>query len=372
MSRVWDVLVIGAGAVGLACAAVLARAGRRVLVLERRDGPGQETTSRNSQVVHAGLYYPEGSLKAETCVEGRRLLYARCARLGLPHRRVGKLVVATEPEELSVLEEIRARGVTCGAGALELLDAREVARREPRVRALAALWSPESGIVDAHALVSSYQAEAEALDAAVVFRTNVTRLERAGGLWHVETRGADGDETTAVDVPWVVNAAGLGAERIAVAAGIDTQGLGCRLYLCKGDYFAAAPSLGALTHHLVYPVPAGAGLGIHVTVDLGGRYRFGPDAEYVDRIDYVIEPAKAASFAAAVQRYLPEVRAEHLTPDFAGIRPKLQGPGEPFRDFVVEEASRHGAPGLINLLGIESPGLTASEGIARHVRQLMA
>jgi L-2-hydroxyglutarate oxidase LhgO len=365
-----EVAVIGAGVVGLACAAELARAGCSVVVLERHAGIAQETSSRNSQVVHAGLYYPAGSLKALCCVEGRDLLYERCARLGIPHRRLGKLIVAAEAGELDALEQLRIRAVANGAGGIEALDARAVREREPRVRALAGLWSPDSGIVDAHALADSFQAELEAAGGHVVLRTEVLALEPAGGGWRIQTRDPEGGRF-ALDVAWVVNAAGLESDRVAGLAGVDVDAQRWRLRPCKGDYFAAAPGLGALTRHLVYPVPAGAGLGIHLTIDLGGRYRLGPDAEYVDRPSYRIDPSKAERFAASVARWLPELRPDHLSPDMAGVRPKLQGPGEPFRDFVVADGAEVGAPGTVHLVGIESPGLTASPALARRVARLV-
>jgi L-2-hydroxyglutarate oxidase LhgO len=366
-----DVVVIGAGVIGLACAADLARHGREVIVLERLDGPGRETTSRNSEVIHAGLYYPPGSLKALTCVEGRELLYRRARSEGIPHRRTGKLVVGTTDDEVEQLAEILARARANGAGDLELIDAAELARREPRVRGLGALWSPESGIVDAHALCNSYQAEAESAGTRVVFHTEVVDLERVRGIWSVVTRAADGAEFR-LETPLIVNAAGLGAARLATLAGVDVERAGWSLHLCKGDYFSVAPALGQIAHHLVYPVPVPGGLGIHVTLDLAGRYRLGPDVEWVDRVRYDVDPAKAEHFAAAVRRYLPELRASDLRPDFAGIRPKLVAEGEPPGDFVIEECSERGAPGLIALLGIESPGLTASAAIARRVSALVA
>jgi L-2-hydroxyglutarate oxidase LhgO len=361
-----DGIVIGAGVVGLAAAAALARRHRSVLVLERRGGVGQEISSRNSEVIHAGLYYPTGSLKAQTCVEGRERLYPRCLEHRIPHRRTGKLVVATSPEELEGLAALAERALANGAGAVELLSGEEVARREPRVRALGALWSPESGIIDAHALVTSYQAEAEAHGTQIVLRTTALGLERESDAWVVQTVSAQG-ERFSVRSPTVINAAGLSAGRVAQSAGLDIDRLSWRIHPCKGDYFAAAPSLGCLTTRPVYPVPAAAGLGIHVTPDLGGRYRLGPDAEYVEQPRYEVDPLKAGPFAQAVARYLPEIRPEHLTPDFAGVRPKLQGPGDGFRDFVIEEGSSQGAPGLVNLIGIESPGLTAAGAIAERV-----
>lgn len=365
-----QVAVIGAGVVGLACAAELARAGWAVVVLERHARPAQESSSRNSQVLHAGIYYPAGSLKALCCVEGRDLLYERCARLGIPHRRLGKLIVAADPAEVEALDQIRARALANGAGGITALDARELREREPRVRGLAALWSPNSGIIDAHALADSFQAELEAAGGEVAFRTEVLGLEPRGSGWRVQTRGPDG-EHFALEVERVVNSAGLECDRIAGLAGVDVDARGWRLRPCKGDYFAAAPGLGALTRHLVYPVPAGGGLGIHVTVDLGGRYRLGPDAEYVDRPSYEVDPAKAERFAASVSRWLPELRPEHLSPEMAGVRPKLQGPGEPFRDFVVADGAAVGAPGTVHLIGIESPGLTAAPALARRVSRLI-
>jgi len=365
-----EVLIIGAGILGLTSAAELAERGKNVLVAERHPGPGRETSSRNSEVIHAGLYYPRGSLKAVCCVEGRNDLYARCRALGLPHRQTGKWVVACEPGDLATLEKLQASALESGAGACELRDAAAVRRSEPRVRALAGLWSPESGIVDAHALMSSYEAQLAARGGEVVFHTRVLGLDLTPGGWRVATESAAGERFDVL-ARSVVNAAGLDADRVAAMAGLDVDGLGYRQHPCKGDYFAVAPRLGPLTQRLVYPVPVPGGLGTHITLDLGGRYRLGPDVEYVDRPRYEIDASKAEKFASAVRRYLPELEASDLSPDFAGVRPKLQGPGEPFRDFVVEEASRHGAPGLVNLLGIESPGLTASSALARRVADLV-
>lgn len=365
-----DVAVIGAGVVGLACAAALGARGKRVIVLERNDRIGAETSSRNSQVVHGGLYYPPGTHKAVCCVEGRELLYERCARLGIGHRRLGKLVVATSDDEIPKLERIRAQADANGAGGIEWRNADQIRALEPRVSAVAGLWSPNTGIVDAHALVESYCAELESRGGRVVLRTEVTGLAVGADGWKVETIGPDGEAYT-LPAPLLVNAAGLTSDRIAALAGIDVDEQAWRLHFCKGDYFAASPSLGRLTTHLVYPVPVGGGLGAHVTIDLGGRYRFGPDATFVSELSYRVDPEKREAFAAAVQRYLPEVRSEHLEPDMAGIRPKRVGPGGPFADFVIEETSHLGAPGMVQLIGIESPGLTSAGAIARRVVDLL-
>ncbi len=371
MTRVADVVVIGAGAVGLACGAALARAGRSVLVLERNAGIARETSSRNSQVIHAGLYAPHGSLKAQLCVEGAARLYARCGREGVPHRALGKLVVATEPGDLAVLDALLAQGEANGVTGLALVGGAEVARREPCVTALAALWSPRTGIVDAHALCDSYAAELARCGGALLLRSEAVALAPRSGGWRISVRGPSG-ERDAAECGALVNAAGLAADRIAALAGIDIDAAGYRQHPCKGDYFALAPGAPLKFAGLVYPVHAGAGLGVHVTLDLGGRVRFGPDAEYVARIEYAVDPAKRERFAAAARRYVPALRAEWLAPDQSGIRPKLAGPGAAFRDFVIAEESSRGLPGLVNLVGIESPGLTASEAIGVRVGELLA
>jgi len=371
-----EVVVVGAGVVGLACGAELARK-FSVLVLERHPSAGQETSSRNSEVIHAGLYYPSGSLKAELCVRGRAALYERCTRLSIPYRKLGKLVVATEEGEIPALEDIERRASENGAGLEGWRDQKQIARIEPRIRAVAALWSPQTGIIDAHALIASYQAELASRGGECVFHTRVGGLERISGRevasgdgWEVLTETPDG-EPFRIRARCVVNAAGLGAARVAELAGIDLDAHGLRQYICKGDYFSVAPSLGKLTQHLVYPVPVAAGLGVHVTLDMGGRYRLGPDVEYVESERLDVDPDKAKAFAEAARRYLPELEVRHLTPDFAGLRPKLQAPGAGARDFVICEASEFGAPGLIHLGGIESPGLTSTPAIAERVGQLV-
>ncbi|HEU4729952.1 MAG TPA: NAD(P)/FAD-dependent oxidoreductase, partial [Kofleriaceae bacterium] len=315
-------LIIGAGAVGLACAAVLARHGEPVAVVERHRKPGQETSARNSGVIHAGLYYPSGSLKARLCVAGRELLYARCERHGLPHRRCGKILVASEPSELARLEAIARQAGDNGAGEVRLIDAAEVARRVPAVRAIAGLWSPATGIVDVHAVMDSYGREAEEAGAMIVLDHAACAIEQRRDGWYVTTRSAGGT-LTQVRAAWLVNAAGLGASDIAALAGLDVDALGLRQRPCKGDYFALAPRYRGVAEHLVYPVPVHAGLGIHITFDLAGRVMAGPDTEYVTELRYDVDPAKAAAFGAALRRYLPEVRDDELSPGYAGIRPKL-------------------------------------------------
>lgn len=365
-----DVAVVGGGIVGLAAAAALARAGRSVVLLERREAIARETTSRNSEVVHAGLYYPTGSWKARLCVEGRERLYTRCRALGIPHRALGKIVVATQDAEIATIEALLALGRANGAPGLELIDAAAVRRLEPAVEARAALFSPASGIVDAHALALSYAAEAEAHAALLMLRHELIAVERGGGLFRLAVRGPDGD-VAPLGCAALVNAAGLASDRVAALCGIDVDARRYRLHFCKGDYFTLAPGAALRLARLVYPVPAGAGLGIHATLDLAGRVRFGPDTEWVERLDYAVDAHKAERFAEAARRYLPALQSGWLAPDYAGIRPKLAGPGEGFRDFVVQEESEAGLPGLVNLIGIESPGLTAAPAIGERVVELL-
>ncbi len=367
-----DVVVIGAGVVGLAAAASLARAGRSVIVLEREDGIARGVTSRNSEVVHAGLYYPPDSLKAELCVRGREQLYAWCGERGVGHRRIGKLVVAGDEPEVGVLERLYAQGLRNGAGGLELLDAAAAQRLEPDVRCAAALWSPETGIVDAHALCVSLQAEAEAHDAVLLMRHEVVGARPRGRDWVVEARAGEAGEVQPVGCAAVVVATGLESDRVAALAGVDVDAAGVRQHPCKGDYFALAPGVPLSLGHLVYPVPAGAGLGIHATLDLAGSVRFGPDAAYVEQIDdWQVDAAKAEPFAEAIRRYLPAMRAEWLRPDYAGIRPKRAAPGEGFRDFLIAEQSAAGLPGLVVCAGIESPGLTSALAIGERIAELI-
>ena len=354
---------------GLAIAAACARAGVSVVVLERHTGIARDTTSRNSEVVHAGIYYPPGSLKAELCVAGRSALYERCAEHGVGHRKTGKLIVATSEAELTVLEGIQ-QGAAANGVVLEHRDAAAVRAMEPEVHAAGALFSPETGIVDAHAYSRSFLAEAESCGATLVLAAEVLAFEEVGEGWRVMVRS--GEEMQSLTARAVVNASGLEASRIAQLAGFDLEACGYELHYCKGDYFSLAPSAGISLEHLVYPVPVEAGLGIHATLDLGGRIRFGPDTEYVEELVYEVDAAKASLFAEAVRRYLPAISDRELAPDYAGIRPKLAGPGEGFADFVVSEESGRGKPGFVNCIGIESPGLTAATAIADRVLVLLS
>ncbi len=366
-----DIVVIGAGVIGLAAAAELARHGHSVVVLERDAGIARGITSRNSEVIHAGLYYPAGSLKAELCVSGRQKLVAWCRERGVEVQRTGKLIVASDASEIAVLEALRARGAANGVTGLEMLDARGVSGREPAVRAVAALYSPDSGIVDGHALCLSLLADAEAHGAALLLQHEVLALGRSSMDWEIEVRVGDEPAPQRVRCGAVVNAAGLASDAIAALAGLDVDACGYRIHFCKGDYFALSPGAPIALNHLVYPVPDPAGLGVHATLDRAGRIRFGPDAEFIDAPVFQVDPGKARRFAEVVRRYLPAMRAEWLHADYAGVRPRLAGPGVGFRDFVVHEESERGLPGLVDCIGIESPGLTAALAIAGRIASLL-
>ena len=362
-----DAVVIGAGVVGLACARELAARGREVVLIERHERFGVETSSRNSEVIHAGIYYPRGSLKATLCVAGNRSLYAWCAAHGVPHQRLGKLIVATSPDEEPKLDEIVRQAEANGVTSLRPLSAAEVRALEPHVRAVRGLWSPDTGIVDSHQLMASLLADAEAHGCAAAWRHEVVGAEQTGDGYRVSARSAG--ETTTIEARLVVNAAGLDSDRVAALPGLDVTACGYRLHYSRGHYFRVHPRKRHLARHLIYPTPRSSHLGIHVTLDLAGGVRLGPDAEYLpDRVqNYEVRVGLRDAFFAAVTRYLEGLEPDDLAPDLAGIRPKLQGPGAPFRDFVIQEESARGLPGWINLVGIESPGLTCCLAIGTAV-----
>jgi L-2-hydroxyglutarate oxidase LhgO len=364
------VTVIGGGVVGLAVAAELAGTHAPLLCLERNPRYGQETSSRNSEVIHAGLYYPTGSLKARLCVEGNRLLYALCERHGIPHRRLTKLVVAAREDEIPELERLYALGTANGAP-LRMIGRDEVAALEPNVPAVAGLFSPSTGIVSAHGLMDYFAQTLRAAGGYLQEHCEVVGIERRGTDYAVTIREQQAVSTFTTER--VVNAAGLESDTVAAMAGIDVEAAGYRLHWCKGSYFALPSSYSRVLHRLVYPVPSRDSLGVHALLDLGGRLKFGPDVEYLPgrTADYAVDQAKRRVFAESVRRILPTVKDDDLSPDMSGIRPKLQARGGPFRDYVIVDETERGLPGFINLIGIESPGLTASPAIARYVRSLM-
>lgn len=359
MDRV-ECVVIGAGVVGLAIARHLAGAGRDVLVLERETAIGTGASSRNSEVIHAGIYYQPGSSKARLCVEGRALLYGFCERHAVPHRRCGKLIVATQPGQMAELDGIFARGIANGVADLVRLDGAGAGRLEPDLACIGALHSPSTGIIDSHALMLALRGEAESHGAMIAFGCRVASLRATGTSIEIET-----DDGTRLTPKLVINAAGLAAPSLAAGiAGFPD----CRAVYAKGSYFSLRGP--APFSHLIYPVPEPGGLGIHLTLDLAGQARFGPDVEWIDRIDYDVAPERADHFIAAINAWWPSLRKDRLFPAYAGIRPKMAFGGVVSTDFHIAGPTQHGIPGLITLLGIDSPGLTACLAIARLVSTL--
>lgn len=362
----FDCAVIGAGVVGLAVARALALTGREVIVLEAEGAIGTGTSSRNSEVIHAGIYYPKGSLKARLCVEGKRLLYDYAGERGLPHRRCGKLIVATSEAQVAQLSEIMAKAAANGVDDMVLLSGDQVRAMEPQLQCLAALHSPSTGIVDSHALMLSLQGDLEGAGGVVALKSGVVGAECVGDA--IVLKSIDG---TRLRCKSVVNAAGLGAPALArqfdglPATSVPTA------YFAKGNYFTLAGR--APFSRLIYPVPEAAGLGVHLTLDLGGQAKFGPDVQWVDSADdLVVDPARGDGFYAEVRKYWPGLPDGALIPGYAGIRPKISGPGEATADFMIAGPAVHGVRGLVNLFGIESPGLTSSLAIGDHVAGLLS
>ena len=366
MERI-DCAVIGAGVVGLAVARELALAGREVIVLEKADAIGTESSSRNSEVIHAGIYYPAGSLKARLCVTGKHLLYRYCGERGIPHARLGKLLVATTAAEIPTLEGYVRSAAANGVDDLEWLSVEQVAELEPEVRCVAALHSPSTGIVDSHALMQALQGDAENAGATIVFRSPVERGAAGDDGIDLQVGGA---EPMAIRCRSVVNCAGLGAPGLAQAiAGLPHARIP-RAHFAKGHYFTLAGR--SPFRRLIYPMAEAGGLGVHVTLDLAGQARFGPDVAWIDGIDYAFDDRRAGLFYAAIRRYYPGLPDGALQPGYTGVRPKIVGPGEPAADFVIDGPAGHGVAGLVNLFGIESPGLTASLAIAGEVAARLA
>lgn len=357
-----DCIVIGAGVVGLAVARACAQAGLETLALEAESAIGTVTSARNSEVIHAGLYYPRGSLKARLCVQGRQALYDYCASHGVAHQRCGKLIVATRDEQIGALERIGAAAAANGVHDLRQLDAAQARAREPALRCVAALESPSTGIIDSHGLMLALQGDLESAGGLLALRSPVLsgRVLADGILLRV-----GGDDPMELIARRVVNCAGLHAQAVAAAiSGLPAASIPAGRY-AKGNYYALSGK--APFSRLIYPVPEPGGLGVHLTLDLGGQARFGPDVEWIDAIDYAVDPARADGFYAAIRRYWPDLRDGALRPDYAGIRPKLAVPAGQDADFVIQDARTHGVPGLVNLYGIESPGLTACLATADEV-----
>jgi L-2-hydroxyglutarate oxidase LhgO len=357
-----DITIIGAGVIGLAIAAEIARPDLSVFILEKNPAHGGGISSRNSEVIHGGMYYPEGSLKASLCVNGNKMLYDIAAKNNIPHKRTGKLIVAVKHEEVQELEHLNLNGRKNGVTSTSIISKKQIAKMEPNVQAQAALYSPNTGIISAHDLMNYFLAMALNKKAEIVYQTKVIRIEKEPGSYRIFIHNEKG-ESFEFSSAVVINAAGLESDTIANMLGNNYQ-----LHYCKGDYCSISGMKPWIVQRLIYQVPAKnhIGLGIHLTLDLNGRLKLGPDTTYIDRQeDYKVAPEKAAHFYHSARKFLPFLKEENVSPDMSGIRPKLQGPDDDFRDFVINEDS----PGFINLVGIESPGLTASPAIARYVKE---
>ncbi len=364
-----DVVIIGAGVIGLASALEIAQGKEGIFVFEKNRTFGLETSSRNSEVIHAGIYYPEDSFKAKLCVEGKRLLYKLCEKHNIAYKKSGKIIVAVDEDEIRWLDILYEQGRRNGVEDLTLLSRTELKKLEPNVEARAGILSPSSGILDSHSLLKLLYSQAREKGAQFVFDTEVVGIERMGDKYRVDIRDREG--ISAVISRVVINAAGLKSDEIAQLAGIDIVKAGYKLHYCKGEYFSLDSKYRNLVNRLIYPAPEQAGHGIHWKQGLDGRVLLGPSAYYVEAIDYSVDETNEEYFYISARRFLPFIELEDLAPESAGIRPKLQGPGEGFRDFIITHEEKKGFPGLINLIGIESPGLTAAPAIARYVGRMV-
>jgi L-2-hydroxyglutarate oxidase LhgO len=368
-----DVTIIGGGVVGLACAVEFAQRKLRTMLVERHDSFGQETSSRNSEVIHSGIYYATGSIRARLCLPGNDRTYADCERLDVWHRRCGKLIVAVGEDEVPVLEKLLEHGKANGLTGLELLDERDAKKLEPNIACRKAIFVPSTGIVDSHELMKAYLNEARRMGADCLFGIDFLGAEPAADGYALEFKDMRGEKMT-LSTGMVVNAAGLSASAVAAKFGIDIAGAGYVMHPNRGHYYRVSMTKSRMVSRLVYPVPPPklVGLGIHITLDRAGQMKLGPDNEYVDQSKpesewYKFDESRMEKFYTAVVRYFPALGREDLTPDQVGVRPKLQAPGEPLRDWVIQEESARGLPRLVNLIGIESPGLTCARVIAEEV-----
>jgi L-2-hydroxyglutarate oxidase LhgO len=363
-----EITIIGAGVIGLAIAEKATEKYRNVFLLEKYLTFGQETSSRNSEVIHAGIYYPKGSLKAKLCVKGKWLLYDYCKKYDVPYNNCGKLIVATSEEEIDIIEGIRQTAMKNGVDDLTVLNREQIAEMEPEIFALKALFSPSTGIVDSHSLMKQYETNTLNNGGHIVYGSEVTGIKQITDGYEVTILDA-AKNTFSFNTKWVINSAGLTSDKISEMAGMADDNL--KILFCKGEYFRLNPPKNKLIKRLIYPVPFHnlEGIGIHVTIDMGGGVKLGPDVKYLESnvYDYKLTASKQEAFYSSAKKFLPFLEYEDIAPEMAGIRPKIQKPGEPVRDFYIMEESRRGCPGFINLIGMESPGLTSSLAIADYV-----
>ena len=367
-----DITIIGAGVVGLAIGQKLSQESGNIFIIERHPTFGQETSSRNSEVIHAGIYYPDDSLKAKLCVEGKKLLYEYCEKYDVPFNKCGKLIVATEKEEIPVIEGVRQSALKNGVHDLVIIGRDEIALLEPNIFALKAAFSPSTGIIDTHSLMKQYESNAINNGVQIAYGNEVTGIRKSGAGYEITVSESDGG-SYAFTSRIVINSGGLASDRISEMVGISDDKL--KIRFCKGEYFGVNPPKNRLVNRLIYPVPHPLleHIGVHVTIDMAGGVKLGPDFEYMksNEYDYRTTPGKQESFYTAAKKYLPFLEYDDIYPDMAGIRPKLQKHGEPLRDYYIIEESGRGFPGFINLIGMESPALTSSLAIADYVARLI-
>jgi L-2-hydroxyglutarate oxidase LhgO len=367
-----EITIIGAGVVGLAIAETLSEKYKNVFVIEKHLSFGQETSSRNSEVIHAGIYYKKDTLKSRLCVEGKWLLYDYCKKHNVPYNNCGKLIVATSEDEIKIIEEIQQTAIKNGVDDLELIGRERISELEPNIFALKALFSPSTGIVDSHSLMKQYETNAINNGCQIVYGSEVTGITRIDGGYNINLLDSDKKDYS-FSTRFVINSGGLTSDKISEMTGIEDDNL--KILFCKGEYFRINPPKNKLIKRLVYPVPHHnmEGIGIHVTIDMGGGVKLGPDVKYLETniYDYRVTESKKEAFFTSAKKFLPFLEFDDLSPEMAGIRPKIQKPGEPERDFYIAEELQRGFRGFINLIGIESPGLTSSVAIAKYVLGLI-
>jgi len=359
----FDVTVIGAGVVGLAICATCPSC--KGLVVEQHEGFGKETSSRNSEVIHAGIYYPTDSLKARMCIEGKYMLYELCKENNINYKNTGKIIVATNKEEESDLEGLYKQGLINGVNDLKIINKKEIKKMEPNINALSGIYSPSTGIVDTHNVMKCYEAKSKQNGFTFAYGCKLVRVEKQDSGFRIAVLDVDG-ESYEFMTKILVNSAGLESDKVAEMVGIKDY----KIHYCKGEYFRVGGGKNKYINRLIYPHPTETSLGIHTVIDLQGEIKLGPNAFYVDRIDYDVDNNNAQSMYESVKTYLPFIESDDLSPDMSGIRPKLQAPGEHVRDFVIEHEKDRGLYGFINLIGIESPGFTSAPAIAKYVTNM--
>jgi len=368
-----EITIIGAGVVGLAIAEKVSEECKNVFVIEKHPTFGQETSSRNSEVIHAGIYYTKDSLKAKLCIEGKTLLYDYCNKYEVPYNNCGKLIVATSEEEITVIEGIRQTAIKNGLDDLKVLNRKQIAEMEPNIFALKALFSPSTGIIDSHSLMKQYETNTRNNGGQIVYGSEVKEIKKIPGGYEILLLDAD-NKNYSFTSNIVINSAGLTSDIVSEMVGIKDDNL--KIMFCKGEYFRIIPPKNKLIKRLIYPVPHPnmEGIGIHVTVDMAGGVKLGPDVKYLEtnEYDYKLTPSKQEAFYTSAKKFLPFLEFDDIAPEMAGIRPKIQKPGEPLRDYYIMEESKKGYPGFINLIGMESPALTSSIAIAKYVYGLIS